>query len=259
MERNLIKIKETKLYKKASKNLIIFWNKVPAKKSVTNGEALQYQFCLNLVQYAVGKYYDWKRIPEAHKQEAMDIYRKINRTSSKAFQFQRLLFGYRIGLSPSTTGLSSENGNIRENKTAHDHIIGSSIIGYYVVKTFNNRLRIELGPPNRKDKTTQRMFKTLAEEKHDQNWFEIIFRCAEDLSKNWLKDNLCLWSQCRLSHDEHKFTNLPRGWLMDKKEIKKSTSDLNEEQKLEIIRKKLNFTHYNNANIKVVDYVRDRI
>ena len=254
MERNLIKIKETKLYKETSKNLINFWYSTPPKKNVTNGEILQYQFCLHLVQYAVGKYYDWKRIPIAHEQEAMDAYRKINRTSSKSFQFQRLLFGYRIGLSPSKTRLSSKEGNNRSNKTAHDHIIGSSIIGYYVVKTFNNRLRIQL-----KSKSSQKIFKTLAEKRYDQNWFKIIFTCAEDLSKNWLKDNLCLWSQCRLSTDEHKFTNLPRGWLMHVNDIKKHTNDLSEEEKLEIIRKKLNFTHYTNADINVVDYVRDRI
>ena len=257
MERNLIKIEETKLYKKTSEKLKIFWNKVPANKSVTNGEVLQYQFCLNLVQYAVGKYYDWKRVPKFHKQEAMDAYRKTNRTSSRAFQFQRLLFGYRVGLSPFKTGLSSKDGNKSDEETADDHIIGSSIIGYYVVKTFNNRLRIELGLKKQKNKTSQRIFKTLAEKKYDKNWFEIIFTCAEDLSKNWLKDNLCLWSQCRLSRDEHKSTNLPRGWLMDINEIKKSTNDLNEEEKLEIIWKKLNFTHYDNAKIKVVGYESD--
>ena len=156
--------------------------------------------------------------------------------------------------------LTDKDWNRAGNKikeTANDHIIGSSIIGYYVVKTFNNRLRIELGLTKRKNKTSQRIFKTLAEKKYDKNWFEIIFTCAEDLSKNWLKDNLCLWSQCRLSSNEHKSTNLPRGWLMDVNEIKKSTNDLNEEEKLEIIRKKLNFIHYDNAKIKVVEYESD--
>ena len=44
---------------------------------------------------------------------------------------------------------------------------------------------------------------------------------------------------------------------MDVNEIKKSTNDLNEEEKLEIIRKKLNFIHYDNAKIKVVEYESD--
>ena len=44
---------------------------------------------------------------------------------------------------------------------------------------------------------------------------------------------------------------------MDVNEIKKSAINLNEEEKLEIIRKKLNFTHYDNAKIKVVGYESD--
>ena len=245
----MIKIEKTELYKKTEKSLSIYWDKKKAD--------LQYEFCIGLIQYASGKYYDYKRARVAHTTKALEAYRKTNKTSSKAFQFQRLLFGYRIDLTPTKTNLSSVEANKKEKPVVKDHIIGTSLIGFYVVYEFKNILRKTLNLDNSK-----KPFEELAKENYDGNWFEKISQVAEEFSKDWLKHHLCLWSQCRITTDEHSKENLVRGWGEDGSG-KQKLNQLTEKKKLEIILKRLNLSHYKKTKkaeeIKIVDYRRKRI
>ena len=56
------------------------------------------------------------------------------------------------------------------------------------------------------------------------------------MCNDWLKDNIWLWSVCRITKDEHKQDRLPRG--------------SNEYT----INQKMNFAHYRDAKIQVEEY-----
>lgn len=238
------KIEKTELYKKTREVLSNYWKE--------NKDDLQYEFCIHLIQYACGKYYDYKRVNthKAHTVKALESYRKTNKTSSKAFQFQRLLFGYRIDLTPTKTNLSSKKANLKNKKVVKDHIIGTSLIGFYVVyefKKFLSETHDISGDP----------FKELVKDKYSKTWFEILSEAAEDFSKNWLEKHLCIWSQCRITREEHSKENLIRGW--GKLEI----DELTDETKLEIIFDRFNLSHYKKTEsgdeITIENYKRKRV
>ena len=241
----MFKIEETELYAKTKYALYNYWK----EKKID----LQYEFCIHLIQYACGKYYDYNRVNtgKAYNPEALEAYRKTNRTSSKAFQFQRLLFGYRINLTPYITNLSSKEANFKKTPFVKDHIIGTSLIGFYVIYEFKNKLREELNIIKSK-----KPFEELAMEKYDGNWFEKIYKTAEEFSKDWLEKHLCLWAQCRITSKEHKKDKLVRGWGDVSKQ-------LNEDEKLTILKDRLNLSHYKNPleeqeAIEIEDYERFR-
>ena len=226
----MFKIENTKLYKKTNPVLSEYW--------CANKDLLQYEFCIHLIQYACGKYYDHKRANTVHSKKALEAYRKTNKTSSKAFQFQRLLFGYRIDLTPYKTKLSSKKANFKESSNVvKDHIIGTSLIGFYVVYEFKKKLKEELKTKHLEP------FEELSEKKYDKNWFEFIYNAAEDFSNKWLKKHLCIWSQCRITEDEHSIDNLVRGWEDDDINKEKGIK-LTDQKKLKILEKRLNLTHY---------------
>lgn len=244
----MFKIEKTDLYEKTKDSLSEYWN--------INKDHLKYEFCIHLIQYACGKYYDYKRVNtgDAHTIDALEAYRKTNKTSSKAFQFQRLLFGYRIDLSPTKTNLSSVEANKKDNPFVKDHIIGTSLIGFYIIFKFKDKLRkaLEIDPSANPDQE----FLELAK---NENWFKTICEVAEDFSENELKENLCLWSQCRITKLEHEKDNLVRGWG------KLSTEELNsldDKKKLKIIEDRLNLFHYKKPKktkeIEVEQYHRYR-
>ena len=86
-----------------------------------------------------------------------------------------------------------------------------------------------------------------------------VCEVAEDFSENELKENLCLWSQCRITKLEHEKDNLVRGWG------KLSTEELNsldDKKKLKIIEDRLNLFHYKKPKktkeIEVEQYHRYR-
>jgi hypothetical protein len=245
----MIKIENTELYKKTNPVLAEYWR--------SNNDDLKYEFCIHLIQYACGKYYDYKRVnkKKAHSLKALETYRKTNTSSSKAFQFQRLLFGYRIDLTPYKTKLSSKEGNFKESKdVVKDHIIGTSLIGFYVVYEFKNKLRDVL-----KTEKDVKPFKVLSEIKYDKNWFELICKAAEEFSSNWLQKHLCLWAQCRITNIEHEKDNLVRGWDDDDFN-KEKDFQLTDQKKLKILKKRLNLFHYKNAKkpIEIEFYERPR-
>ena len=55
----MVEIEKTELYKKTREVLSNYWNE--------NKDDLQYEFCVHLIQYACGKYYDYKRNPSILK------------------------------------------------------------------------------------------------------------------------------------------------------------------------------------------------
>ena len=220
-------MKKTDLYEKTKDSLSEYWD--------INKDHLKYEFCIHLIQYACGKYYDYKRVNtgDAHTIDALEAYRKTNKTSSKAFQFQRLLFGYRIDLTPTKTNLSSVEANKKDTAVVKDHVIGTSLIGFYIIFKFKDKLRkaLEIDP-------SAKPFLELAK---NENLFKTNCEVAEDFSENELKENLCLWSQCRITKDEHKKDNLVRGWgKLSKEEL----NSLDEKKKLKIIEDRLNLLHY---------------
>jgi hypothetical protein len=62
----MIKIENTELYKKTKSVLNDYW--------CSNKDDLQYEFCIHLIQYACGKYYDYKRVnkKKAHSLKAFN-------------------------------------------------------------------------------------------------------------------------------------------------------------------------------------------
>jgi len=223
----MFNIEKTELFKKTREHLSNYWKE--------NKDDLQYEFCIHLIQYACGKYYDYKIVNthKAHTVKALKSYRKTNKTSSKAFQFQRLLFGYRIDLTPTKTNLSSKKANLEKNpkELVRDHIIGTSLIGFYVIYEFKKSLSETLI-------ISDDPFKELAKEKYSKKWFEILSVTAEDFSKNWLEKHLCLWAQCRITKTEHTKGELVRGWGVEK------AHQLSDEKKVEIIFNRLDLFHY---------------
>ena len=241
----MFRIEKTKLYEISKSSLSEYWGE--------NKNKLKYEFCIHLIQYACGKYYDYERVKtgKAHSQEALETYRKTNKTSSKAFQFQRLLFGYRIDLRPTITKLSSIKAN-KKGDVVKDHIIGTSLIGFYVIFMFKNELRTKL-----KIGKKEKPFETLSKQKYEEEWFNIICEVAEDFSESWLEKNLCLWAQCRITKKEHDKDNLVRGWGVEEQKIK------TDEERLKIVFQRLNLEHYSNTKkgeeIIIEEYQRVRL
>ena len=62
-----------------------------------------------------------------------------------------------------------------------------------------------------------------------------IIASIDNMANNWLKDNLWLWAQCRLTREEHKGSNLKRGTSQS-------------------VDYKLQLKHYEDAGIEIVDY-----
>ena len=70
----MFKIEKTDLYEKTKDSLSEYWN--------INKDHLKYEFCIHLIQYACGKYYDYKRVNtgDAHTIDALEAYRKTNKS-----------------------------------------------------------------------------------------------------------------------------------------------------------------------------------
>jgi hypothetical protein len=175
---------------KTTKNLLSeIWNKKNNKSGVKFGDEFRYLFGLRLFEYAQGKRYDYttKILPEDKELRTKIIksYRKTRVSSSLAKQSQRLTLGYNsltLHLSPKICNLSSEAANKNFKDTTSDHIIGVTLCAQYIINIFQE---------GKESKFI---------DWQDENWLDnrIDYMC-----NIWLKDNLWLWTQCRITKDEH--------------------------------------------------------
>ena len=194
-----------------------------------NSEIIKYTFGLRLYQYAQGKVFDYSCFnnsdilpkEERNRSKIIKQLRSKRVSSSVAMQFQRLLIGYNgiyVNLTPSKCNLSSVKANENKSKCTQDHVIGVTSVAKYVIEVF------------RKD--------FLKIKDHD-DWSiydnSKIQKSIGEMCNNWLKDNLWLWSQCRITKDEHKADILPRGTEIS-------------------IQEKANLKHYDGANIVIECY-----
>lgn len=212
-------LKETDLVKKTKSKLNEIWDK--------HQNEFKYLFGLRLFEYAQGKHYDYTTniLPKdlEERTKIINSFRKTNISSSLAKRSQRLTIGYNsltLNLSPSLCNLSSKAANEKYKDTTSDHIIGVTLCAQYVKYVFQE-----------------------GKDSKDINWIkldwldsQIDFMCNE-----WLKDNLWLWAQCRITKDEHK----PENGLL-RKQIKDTISD-------EVLYR-ADLEHYKKANIKVLTY-----
>lgn len=220
------KLRKTKLVN----NTKIILNKIWEKKSKNGnkyGDEFKYLFGLRLFEYAQGKHYDYttKILPkdEESRRKIIESYRKTNISSSLAKRSQRLTIGYNsltLNLSPKLCDLSSKDANVNFKDTTSDHIIGVTLCAQYVKYIFQEGKESKV--INWKD----------------PNWIEgrIDYMC-----NNWLKDNLWLWTQCRITKDEHKSDRLSR-------KMGKNNTILDE------IIHRANLEHYEIANIVLCNY-----
>jgi len=198
-----------------------------------NKNFLKYSFSLRMFQYAAGKIFDntiysnTNILPKDEEKRKIitDKIRGVNRSSTKAIQFQRLLIGNNglfEPLTPFKCNLSSKAANKLKRKkktgTTNDHIIGVTSTGQYCINAFKNDfLKISTEP----------------------EWADTdiihVQKCLEKMSDEWLKNHLWLWATCRITHEEHSPERLPRG------------TDIS-------VEKKINLEHYNKANILIEEY-----
>ena len=214
-------VRESKLKKLTENKINKIW--------LNNSQIIKYNFGLRLYQYAQGKVFDYSCfkysniLPKDHSQRSMIIkqLRSNRRSSTVAVQFQSLLLGYNaiyVNLTPYKCNLSSEQANKNKSKCTQDHVIGVTSVAQYVIKIFREDfLKIE----------------------EHKNWniydnSKIQNKIGEMCDK-WLKDNLWLWSQCRITKDEHKIGNLARGGEFS-------------------VQEKANLKHYEEAGIKIEQY-----
>ena len=215
-------------------NNIPFLSKALEKVWDKEKDYIKYVFGMRLSQYASGKMYDYSTFNYTDilakdndaRTKMIKRYRSTDGGKTKSplsRQFQRLLLGYNgipINLTPFKCQLSSELANKNKSiKKVNDHIMGVTTIADYVIKTFNNDF---LGIT---DKSQWSNFKD-----------EFIYKSVGKMCDKWLENNLWLWSQCRITFDEHKMDKLPRGmnFSFDEKRMLK---------------------HYNEANISICEYV----
>ena len=210
-----------------SKSLIDMTQESLGKIWVDKKEEIKYNFGLRLYQYAMGKVFDCSEttlLPNNKKKRNVIIesIRGKRRSSSISRQFQRLLIGFygiSINLTSSRCGISSKKANRNKSNTVNDHVIGVTSSAEYVIKSYCEDF-LEVNPNAPWDNISN----------------EKIISSIDQMAKNWLKDHLWLWAQCRITKDEHKGSNLIRG-TSDSVEYKKS------------------FLHYKEAGIKVEKYM----
>lgn len=178
-------LQKTILVKKTEKYLNEIWR--------THENEFKYLFGLRLFEYAQGKHYDYTTtmlpVDSKSRSEIIGIYRKRRGASSSSLlkQFQRLSIGYNsisYEFTPKRCNLSSEEANLnyQSKNTTNDHIIGATLCSQYVIEVFLKG----------KESNKQTWVKL--------DWLEdrIDYMCNE-----WLKHNLWLWAQCRITKDEH--------------------------------------------------------
>tara|TARA_B100001250_G_scaffold123426_1_gene104794 strand:+ start:761 stop:1408 length:648 start_codon:yes stop_codon:yes gene_type:complete len=197
-----------------------------------NHDIIRYNFGLRLFQYSQGKVFDYSIhkntniLPDddVERTKIIKKFRSVRETSTVALQFQRLLIGSNgifIHLSPSKCNLKSKSAIKDKSNTVDDHIMGVTSIAKHVISIY------------RKD------YLKIQEHK---DWSKIakgtIERSISRMCENWLPKNLWLWSQCRITKEEHNKDRLPRGT--------KSYS-VDEKRRLE---------HYKAANIEICSYHR---
>ena len=214
-------VKESKLQELTKDSINKIW--------LNDSQIIKYTFGLRLYQYAQGKVFDYScfknssilPVDDNDRSQIIKQLRSKRRSSTVAAQFQRLLLGYNgiyVNLTPSRCNLSSQQANKNKSKCTQDHVIGVTSVAQYVIEIFRKDfLKIE--------------------EKEDWSLFDnskIQNRIGEMCDK-WLKDNLWLWSQCRITKDEHKGDNLARGTKFS-------------------IEQKANLEHYDLANIVIEHY-----
>tara|TARA_B100000212_G_C27256272_1_gene482422 strand:+ start:171 stop:845 length:675 start_codon:yes stop_codon:yes gene_type:complete len=198
---------------------------------------IKYVFGLRLFQYASGKIFDYSTFNYTNilskdidaRTKMIKRYRSTDGDKGRSplsRQFQRLLLGYNgipINLTPFKCQLSSElaneNKSLKKVKLVNDHIMGVTTVADYIIKTFKNDFL------NLKDESQW----TNLENK-------FIYECIAKMCDEWLKENLWLWSQCRITFNEHKVDKLSRGMdfsFDDKRALK----------------------HYTEADIRICEYV----
>jgi len=223
-----LKIKESELFEKTETILKEIWEK--QKKE------FKYLFELRLYQYTYGKHFDYTnerllREDKKARTQIINSYRKKKTTkngSSLAKRFQRLSLGYNAipyNLTPKRVNLSSKAANDEKDKkkTVNDHIIGATLIAEYIIYIFQK-----------------------GKESKNLDWVELdwLDERLNYMCDIWLKDNLWLWTTCRITKDEH---NPKKGG------VPKIISD----DILKEIIHRVNFNHYSEApiGITVCDYV----
>jgi hypothetical protein len=215
-------LKKTPLVQKTEIVLNKIWNSKNKKSGIKYKDEFKYLFGLRLFQYAQGKRYDLLHTDEKIRGEIIYAYRGTNQTSSKAKQFQRLSLGYNaltLHLSPSICNLSSIAANKKYKDTTKDHIIGVTSSAQYIKHIFQE------------GKASDEIIWT--DEKY-------LINRIDYMTNIWLKDNLWLWAQCRITKDEHKPENL----------LRVSNKNIRDE-----ILYKAQLKHYENADIKLAtDY-----
>jgi len=207
---------------------------------IKNKDYIKYNFALRLYQYSAGKMLDYtahldtKILPsdDNERERVIASQRSIIQTSTRAKQFQRLLFGnYGVfeTLTAKKCNLSSKKanelrstGNSKNNNFVSDHIIGVTSIGEYVIKNFKKKyLKI----------------------KEDKNWLELdypyILKAIDEMCDDWLSNHLWLWAMCRITKEEHDLGE-------DGVRVERGTSmKIDDKRKLK---------HYNNAGIIIEEY-----
>ena len=187
---------------------------------------LKYNFGLRLYQFSMGNLFDISETKLLPKE--LDIRKNIiskirhnRRSSSVSKQFQRLLIGFYgvpFNFTPKRCGISSKCANNDKTKIVNDHIIGVTSCAEYVIETFC------------KDFLLLKSIHSWNDVDNDR-----IIASIDNMANNWLKDNLWLWAQCRLTREEHKGSNLKRGTSQS-------------------VDYKLQLKHYEDAGIEIVDY-----
>ena len=208
-------MKKGDLKKITKKSLKEYWE--------ANHEVLKYNFGLRLHQYAYEKYFDCTSeilpLNEDDRLAIINTYRGINRTSSRAKRFHRILLGYygiAGSITPKRCNMSSKEANSPKNKDnrVNDHVIGVTTCSEYIKKIFLNGKR-----------SNENTWK-------DEDWIKARIN---ELCNNWLENNLWLWAECRITKKEHTVERLQRGT-----ELK--------------IKAKRKLEHYDNAEIIISDY-----
>lgn len=212
-------LKETPLVKKTKNKLTAIWNE--------HQNEFKYLFGLRLFQYAQGKHYDLTTdiLPSDKilRTKTLKAYRGTNRSSSAAKQFQRLSIGYNglnYEFTPYRCRLSSKAANDNPKDTVKDHIIGATLAAEYVKYIFQN-----------------------GQESKNIDWIQMVWLNdrISYMCNTWLKDNLWLWAQCRITKKEHN----------PKTGVKRNFP---EKGLLKEIYYKANLLHYKDATINVCEY-----
>lgn len=229
-------LKETPLVKLTQEKLNSIWNSKNKKNGIKYGDEFKYSIGLRLSQYAQGKRYDYLNTKKLFKDDVsrakiIEAYRKRKGSSSSSLskQFLRLSIGYRgltLDLSPFKCGLSSEKANKNyKNKTVGDHVIGATLCSQYVIDVF-------LGGMKSNEETWTNL----------EDWLDIRI---DFMCNKWLKDNLWLWAQCRITEKEH-IPEIGEG-------VRRAFDEFEGDVKKEVLFK-AKLSHYEEADIKYTTY-----